>query len=296
MPRSIISKLLGATLPGCTTYCEGNAVPELPEVETTRRGIEILLQNHTVDTVNIYDKRLRRPVTENLPSILPGAKLSKVTRRAKYLLLDFLYGTLVIHLGMSGSLRVVSSKSPRQKHDHVEIHFSGDLCMRFRDPRRFGLLLWLESNPMEHTLLRDLGPEPFDPVCDGGYLFDRSRGRTLAIKNFIMDAHIIAGVGNIYANESLFRARVHPGRAAGRIGLRRYQRLSNVIRSVLTGAIEVGGTTLRDFVSETGAPGYFGHELQVYGRAGEPCIHCGQALRSKMIGQRSSFFCSGCQR
>lgn len=270
-------------------------MPELPEVETTRRGIETLLRNHTVDSVNVHDNRLRWPVTENLPTILPGAKLSRVTRRAKYLLFDFAHGTLIVHLGMSGSLRVGPSKSPRQLHDHVEILFSGDLCMRFRDPRRFGLLLWFESNPMEHVLLRDLGPEPFDPDCDGDYLFNRSRGRSIAVKNFIMDGHVIVGVGNIYASESLFRARIHPGRAAGRVGLKRYQRLSAAIRSVLTDAIEAGGTTLRDFVSETGAPGYFGHELQVYGRADEPCVDCGEPLRIKTISQRSSFFCTQCQ-
>lgn len=270
-------------------------MPELPEVETTRRGIEPLLHGRDVTAVTVYEPRLRQPVSDDLPTALTGACLDGITRRAKYLLFDFRRGTLIIHLGMSGSLRVLAPAVPRQPHDHVEIRFGGEHCLRLRDPRRFGLMLWTDRDPMRHALLRDLGPEPFDAAFTGAYLRARSRGRSLAIKNFIMDAHTVVGVGNIYANEALFRAGIHPARAAGRIGLARYEGLTSHIRAVLEQAIEAGGTTLRDFVAEDGRPGYFSHDLQVYGRDGEPCLRCRQPLRVRVIGQRSSFFCTRCQ-
>ena len=271
-------------------------MPELPEVETTRRGIEPLLHGRNVTAVNVYDPRLRQPVSQGLPQILTGARLAGITRRAKYLLFDFRRGTLITHLGMSGSLRVVTAAVPREPHDHVEIRFGRERCLRLRDPRRFGLMLWTESDPLDHALLRDLGPEPFDPAFSGAYLRERARGRSLAIKNFIMDAHTVVGIGNIYASEGLFRAGIHPARAAGRVSLERYERLTSHLRAVLTQAIEAGGTTLRDFVAEDGRPGYFRQELQVYGRDGEPCVRCQQPLRMRVIGQRSSFFCTRCQR
>ena len=270
-------------------------MPELPEVETTRRGIVPLLCGRDVTAVKVHDRRLRRPVSRNLSSILTGARLSAVTRRAKYLLFDFPRGTLITHLGMSGSLRVVDASVPRQPHDHVEIIFRGDRCLRLHDPRRFGLMLWTIGDPMAHELLRDLGPEPFDATFTGAYLYHRARGRTVAIKNYLMDARVVVGVGNIYASEALFRAGIHPVRAAGRIGLERYESLVSEITVVLREAIEAGGTTLRDFVRDDGRPGYFRHQLRVYGRAGDPCVRCRKPLKMSVIGQRSSFFCSHCQ-
>ena len=273
----------------------GGDVPELPEVETTLRGIEPLLHGRDVTGATVYEPRLRQPVNRGLPGILTGARLNGITRRAKYLLFDFGHGWLIAHLGMSGSLRVVAPDVPRALHEHVEIRFGESRCLRLRDPRRFGLILWTEDDPMRHELLRNLGPEPFDPSFTGAYLRERARGRSLAIKNFIMDGHTVVGVGNIYASEALFRAGIHPARAAGRVGLERYERLTSHIRSVLGQAIEAGGTTLRDFVAEDGRPGYFSRDLQVYGRDGEPCVRCGQPLRVRVIGQRSSFFCTRCQ-
>ena len=271
-------------------------MPELPEVETTRRGVLPLLVGRRVSAVEVHDGRLRRPVTRGLAKILAGQKLKAVARRAKYLLFEFEQGTLLVHLGMSGSLRVVPASAPRLPHDHVEIAFGPERVLRLRDPRRFGLVLWTEAPPENHVLLKHLGPEPFDAAFTGDYLFERSRGRSLAVKNFVMDAKVVVGVGNIYASEALFRAGIHPARAAGRVSRERYDALVTHIRTVLGESIEAGGTTLRDFMRNDGEPGYFSQALKVYGREGEPCVVCGNAIAMKVIGQRSSFFCGRCQR
>ena len=271
-------------------------MPELPEVETTRRGVVPLLSGERVTAVAVHNGRLRRPVTRGLAAILIGQRLTTVARRAKYLLFEFERGTLIIHLGMSGSLRVVAADAPRLVHDHVEILFGRQRCLRLRDPRRFGLMLWTTNDPQTHALLRDLGPEPFDQAFDGAYLHARARGRAAAVKNYIMDGHVVVGVGNIYASEALFRAGIHPARAAGRISAARYDQLARQICDVLTEAIAAGGTTLRDFMRNDGEPGYFRHNLKVYDRAGEPCVVCASPLDKRVIGQRSSFFCRRCQR
>ena len=271
-------------------------MPELPEVETTRRGVLPLLGGRRVTAVQVHDRRLRQPVTAGLAGILVSQRLIAVERRAKYLLFVFERGTLLVHLGMSGSLRVVPRSAPRLPHDHVEIEFGAARVLRLRDPRRFGLVLWTREDPAGHVLLRKLGPEPFADGFSGQYLFERSRGRTLAVKNFVMDAHIVVGVGNIYASEALFRAAIHPGRAAGRVSRARYDALALHAVTVLRESIEAGGTTLRDFMRNDGEPGYFSQNLKVYGREGCACEVCGTAIAMKVIGQRSSFFCGKCQR
>lgn len=271
-------------------------MPELPEVETSRRGVEPLLKNHTVSKVSVRDSRLRQPVPQQLPQILKGQLLKQVKRRAKYLLFEFPHGHLLVHLGMSGSLRVVTPDTAYLPHDHVEIIFDHKHALRLRDPRRFGLVIWTSEDPAQHKLISHLGPEPLSPEFDGKRLHQLSRGRSGAVKNFIMNAAVVVGVGNIYASEALFRAGIHPARAAGRISLKRYEQLAADIKDVLHEAIAAGGTTLRDFVRNDGEPGYFRHDLKVYGRAGEACVGCGKAIRVRVIGQRSSFFCGGCQR
>lgn len=271
-------------------------MPELPEVETTRRGIEKYLRGRRVTAVHVRERRLRRPLSRGFERALTGQTIQAVTRRGKYLLLVTPAGTVLIHLGMSGSLRIVAPDQPAQKHDHVDIDCTGGIRLRFRDPRRFGLMLWLPGDPARHELLRGIGPEPLGEEFSGAYLLQAARGRRTAVKLFIMDASIVAGVGNIYANEALFRAGIHPQRAAGRIAAARYERLAAAIRAVLAEAIEQGGTTLRDFYHGTGEPGYFRIRLAVYGREGEPCVVCGGAIRCIRLGQRSTYFCGRCQR
>jgi formamidopyrimidine-DNA glycosylase len=271
-------------------------VPELPEVETTRRGVAPLVVGRTVSSINVREPRLRQPVPNNLAKLLTGRKLIAVDRRSKYLLFRFNTGTLIVHLGMSGSLRIVAPQTELRKHDHVEIIFDAAHCLRLHDPRRFGLMVWTREPPGEHPLLHHLGPEPWDPIFDDAYLYQCAKGRKLAVKNFIMDGRIVVGVGNIYASESLHRAGVHPARAAGRVSQLRFAKLIASVREVLEEALAVGGTTLRDFVKSDGEPGYFALELKVYARAGEPCGGCGEPIRSTIIGQRSSFYCPQCQR
>ena len=272
-----------------------STMPELPEVETTRRGVEPALVGRSVRDVRIHDRRLRQPVTPGLTNILCGKRLLGIQRRAKYLLFDFGDGTLLVHLGMSGSLRIVAAREARLPHDHVELEFSRQHCLRFRDPRRFGLVLWVQS-PGEHSLLAHLGPEPLGEAFDGDHLYRLSRGRKAAVKNFVMDGRIVVGVGNIYASEALFRAGILPTRAAGRVSRVRYATLAEEIKAVLSEAITAGGTTLRDFMRNDGEPGYFRQDLRVYGRADEPCVACGRPIVCRVIGQRSSFFCRSCQR
>ncbi len=270
-------------------------MPELPEVETTRRGIEPPLRGQRISGVTVRQPRLRWPVPDDLDTILRGHRLHAVERRAKYLLLRFGHGTLILHLGMSGSLRILPAGTPPQPHDHVDLNF-GDRLLRLRDPRRFGALLWTSDDPFDHPLLATLGPEPLTNHFDGPWLHHRAKGRRTAVKNLIMDASTVVGVGNIYASEALFAARIHPRRPAGRIALARYRRLAEQIKAILSAAIEQGGTTLRDFQRQDGRPGYFAQRLQVYGRPGAPCPHCATPIRKATIGQRASYYCPRCQR
>lgn len=270
-------------------------MPELPEVETTRRGIEQYLCGHTVTAVTVRNRRLRWPVPHTLIQTLPGQRIESVTRRGKYLLLHTAAGTALLHLGMSGSLRILRADIPAEKHDHLDIVLDSGRALRLRDPRRFGTLLWTTQDPARHKLLRSLGPEPLEKGFDGDYLFAKSRKRKVAVKNFIMNSHIVVGVGNIYASESLFLARIHPERAAGRITSERYAALAKAIRKVLTAAIKAGGTTLRNFAHENGEPGYFRQHLRVYGREGKTCERCGARIVSRVTGQRSTYYCPNCQ-
>jgi len=271
-------------------------MPELPEVEITRRGIEPLLVGKTVSRVVVRVAKLRFPVPAELATILPGQTIQAVERRGKYLLLRCPAGHLVIHLGMSGHLQVLAAATPPGKHDHLDIVFANGSSLRYTDPRRFGAILWTVADPLQHPLLAGIGPEPLTRSFDGGTLFQRSRGRSVAIKQFIMDSRIVAGVGNIYANEALFRAGILPDRAAGSVTLAKYEQLAVAIKEVLLQAIDQGGTTLRDFRASDGRPGYFRIELQVYDRGGEPCSKCGAPLQQSRLGQRSTYFCSRCQK
>lgn len=270
-------------------------MPELPEVETTRRGIAPHVEGHRVSEVVIRQPRLRWPIPDELPIELTGQWINSVERRAKYLLLQANSGTLILHLGMSGSLRLVPVQTPAGPHDHLDICFE-NRCLRLHDPRRFGAALWTRADPAQHPLLSKLGPEPLEDAFDSAYLHGVAQGRKVAIKNLLMDSKTVVGVGNIYANESLFRAGIHPGRAVGGVSRKRLERLVACIKQVLKQAIEQGGATLRDFTREDGRPGYFAQQLQVYGREGEPCSNCGRLIKLIRLGQRASYFCSHCQR
>jgi formamidopyrimidine-DNA glycosylase len=271
-------------------------MPELPEVETTRRGIEPHLQGQSVVRVIVRQPRLRWPIPAELGELLVGQRIASVERRAKYLLIPFASGTLIMHLGMSGSLRIVASGSAIGKHDHVDIELSSGQVLRYTDPRRFGAILWQAANEPEHVLLEGLGPEPLTDHFDGDYLFAKSRRRNVPIKSFLMDGRVVVGVGNIYANEALFSAGIRPDRAAGKVSLARYITLVHEVKRVLARSITQGGTTLRDFVGGDGKPGYFRQQLLVYGRGGEQCMQCATALTEVRLGQRSTVFCRRCQR
>ena len=270
-------------------------VPELPEVETTRRGIAPHLVGHRVRAATLRRGGLRWPIAPEISDTLPGQRIAAVRRRAKYLLLDTTPGSVLLHLGMSGSLRVLPVATPARQHDHVDLVLDGGQLLRFTDPRRFGCLLWQPAGTL-HPLLEGLGPEPLSGDFDGEYLFARSRGRSAPVKSFLMDQRTVVGVGNIYAAEALFLAGIHPWRAAGRIARGRYGALAEAVKQVLAHAIERGGTTLRDFLAPDGAPGYFVQELQVYGREGQPCRRCGTPLRGSRLGQRATVHCPRCQR
>ena len=270
-------------------------MPELPEVETTRRGVEPYSIGREIERVEVREPRLRWPVPADLPRKLSGQTITAVERRAKYLLFRTEAGSLLVHLGMSGSLRVVPSGEPVKPHDHIDLWLRGGRRLRYNDPRRFGCFLWLEIGE-SHPLLEHLGPEPLSDEFDGDLLYLRSRGRRGPVKNFVMDGKIVVGVGNIYANEALFLAGIDPRRAAGRVSQARYGTLAGAIKQVLTSAIEQGGTTLRDFVGGDGKPGYFAQQLAVYGRGGEPCTRCSTLLRECRIGQRTTVYCVACQR
>lgn len=272
-------------------------MPELPEVETTRRGIEPHIRGRRVAAVRVRERRLRQPVPPGLEGALAGQTVERVERRGKYLLLRTAAGTLLMHLGMSGSLRLLRSKDvPPGPHDHLDIAFDDGSVLRLRDPRRFGLALWTRGDPLRHALLQGLGPEPLEAGFDGAHLYAASRGRRAAVKALIMDSRIVVGVGNIYASEALHCAGIHPLRAAGRISAERYERLAACIRKVLRAALRRGGTTLRDFSDGDGRPGYFAQSLAAYGREGLPCPACGAAIRCIRQGQRSTYFCPVCQR
>jgi formamidopyrimidine-DNA glycosylase len=275
-------------------------LPELPEVETTRRGIAPYLIGRRVLGVTLRRADLRWPIPAAISELLPGQRIEAVERRAKYLLLHTEVGSALLHLGMSGVLRVLPSDAPVGKHDHVDIMLErsdtqADRILRFTDPRRFGCLLWQAPGEI-HPLLANLGPEPLTDAFDGDLLWHLSRSRTAAVKLFLMDNAVVVGVGNIYASEALFAAGIDPRRAADSVSRVRYARLAAEVKRILAWAIERGGTTLRDFLNPDGAPGYFFRELNVYGRAGEPCHVCGTAIRQVMLGQRSTFWCPHCQR
>jgi formamidopyrimidine-DNA glycosylase len=275
-------------------------MPELPEVETTRRGIAPHLIGRRIAGVTLRRADLRWPIPREITELLPGQRVDDVERRAKYLLLHTQAGSALLHLGMTGVLRVLPPDIPAGAHDHVDILLEPiqgerERILRFTDPRRFGCLLW-QAPGTTHELLAGLGPEPLTDAFDGDRLWQRSRGRKAAVKLFLMDNAIVVGVGNIYASEALFAAGIDPRRAAGSVSRARYQRLATEVKRILAWAIERGGTTLRDFINPDGAPGYFFRELYVYGREGEPCKVCGTAIRQTVIGQRSTFWCSNCQK
>ncbi|SHF28466.1 DNA-(apurinic or apyrimidinic site) lyase [Microbulbifer donghaiensis] len=271
-------------------------MPELPEVETTRRGLAPHLEGHSVRSARVRQRQLRWPVEVDFEKHIAGARILRLERRAKYLLVHTDRGCAIWHLGMSGSLRLVDADVPVQKHDHIDWLLDSGLILRYHDPRRFGALLWTTEDPVAHDLLNHLGPEPLSDEFDGDYLFAASRRRKQSVKTFVMDGRIVVGVGNIYASESLFLAGIRPDREAGSISQARYRRLAEAIKTVLARSIEQGGTTLRDFVGGDGKPGYFALRLNVYGRAGKPCRTCGRPVRDLVLGQRSTFFCSRCQR
>jgi formamidopyrimidine-DNA glycosylase len=271
-------------------------MPELPEVETTRRGIAPALEGRTIVALVVRERRLRWPVPRGLETKLTGQNITGLHRRAKYLLLETPAGSAMIHLGMSGSMRIVPEHEKPEKHDHFDIVTNAAAIVRFNDPRRFGSLLWAGRNPLEHPLLAELGPEPLGPDFTGEYLWQSSLGRKASIKQHIMNSKVVAGVGNIYANEALFRAGIHPTRAAGRIALPRMQLLAEEIQAVLSDAIKQGGTTLRDYRGGDGKPGYFKQQLLVYDRGDQPCTKCSQPIKRIVQGQRATYYCGNCQR
>lgn len=271
-------------------------MPELPEVETTLRGIKPHINKQTVTDVIIRHPSLRWPIPADLSKKLKNQQLRKVYRRAKYILMEFDTGTLLLHLGMSGRVRILLEPTPPQKHDHVDICFGNDKCLRFTDPRRFGAILFTAEDPNQHSLLINIGPEPLTKSFDGDYLWKKAQGKKASVKSFIMDSRVVAGVGNIYATEALFTARIRPQMAAGKVSLDAYRKLARAIQKILENAIEKGGTTLKDFSKSDGSPGYFSIQLKVYGKGGKPCPRCGTTLKSARIGQRSTVYCPTCQK
>lgn len=270
-------------------------MPELPEVETTLRGIEPHISGQTITRLVVRNRQLRWPIPRQLEKIVAGQTLAKLYRRGKYLILRFEEGSMLLHLGMSGRLRILTEATPPQKHDHVDLHFSNGCILRFTDPRRFGALLWTEEPADEHALLAHLGPEPLTTDFNAEYLAKKARSRQIPIKSFIMDGKVVVGVGNIYATEALFAARIHPEQAAGKVPLAKLKALTTAIKTILKHAIQRGGTTLKDFTSSDGSPGYFSIKLKVYGKAGEPCPNCTTSLLGLRIAQRSTVYCAVCQ-
>jgi formamidopyrimidine-DNA glycosylase len=271
-------------------------LPELPEVETTRRGLAPYVRGRRIAALEIYEPRLRWPVPRDLPQKVAGRRIVRVGRRAKYLLLGLESGTLLLHLGMSGNLRAVPARTPRKAHDHFDLVLDSGLAVRFNDPRRFGSLLYTHADPRTHPLLAQLGPEPLAAAFDAHYLWRITRGRRVAIKQLLVNGRLIAGVGNIYASEALFRARIRPQRQARTLSRAQAARLVRGVRAVLRQAIRSGGTTLRDYRGADGAPGYFRQRLYVYERRGKPCRRCRTPVRALTQGQRSSYYCPSCQK
>ena len=270
-------------------------VPELPEVETTRQGLEPLIVNRQIKSVHIYQKQLRWEIPSHLSDTLQNKTINKISRRAKYLLIDFNVGQLVMHLGMSGSISVVPTSEPLKKHHHFELKLDNSVSIRFHDPRRFGSILWQRNNK-QLNLLKNLGPEPLSYEFNDSSLYKASRGKKKSIKAFIMDSNIVVGVGNIYASESLFLAGISPKREAGKISRNRYQVLTQCIKKILADAINNGGTTLNDFSNVDGEPGYFAQVLSVYGRNNMPCNRCDGTIKRIVQNQRVTYYCSKCQR
>jgi formamidopyrimidine-DNA glycosylase len=271
-------------------------MPELPEVETTRRGIAPALIGRRVVNVLVRERRLRWRIPDHLEAAITRQTVRRVERRAKYLLIGFNTGTLIVHLGMSGSLRIVEAGVSPKAHDHWDIRLDSGKVLRFHDPRRFGSALWTETDPHAHPLLAKLAPEPLSDEFDADYLFRATRNRSVAIKQLIMNSQVVVGVGNIYASESLFRASLSPRRAARRITRVQAAALARAIKEVLAEAIEIGGTTLRDYVNAQGIPGYFSQKLFVYERDGQPCRVCKTPVKQFVQGQRSTYWCTRCQR
>jgi formamidopyrimidine-DNA glycosylase len=273
----------------------GSTVPELPEVEITRRGVEPFVLGKTITGVTVRNPNLRQRVPRNLARILVGKRANRLVRRGKYLLFECDGGVLIVHLGMSGSLRVVDPKTPPRKHDHIDIVF-GSTALRLRDPRRFGMVLWNDGDASGNPLLAGLGVEPLDGQFSAEFLYRVTRGRDVGVKQLLMNAGVVVGVGNIYANESLFRAGIHPRLRAERLSRARCGKLVAAVRETLLAALAAGGSSLRDFVHSDGASGYFQQHYYVYDRAALPCRVCGTAIRVARLGQRSSFYCTTCQR
>ena len=271
-------------------------MPELPEVETTCCGIAPHIENNTISKVIVRNRSLRWPIPTGLNKKLSSLKINSVTRRAKYILINTDKGSLIIHLGMSGSLRILKSNAPIDKHDHFELQFNDGICLRLRDPRRFGCVLWEKDDPLFHKLLINLGPEPLDAEFDAQLLFEKSRKRKTSIKQFIMDAKIVVGVGNIYASEALFMSGINPKKLTGKITKNNSDDLVCAIKKILKQAIKQGGTTLKDFKSSDGKPGYFQQKLKVYNRTNEPCVKCKKPIKQITLGQRSTFYCANCQK
>lgn len=271
-------------------------MPELPEVEITRLGLLPYVEGQLVTDVVVRNKQLRWPIPESLKNNLLNHVFEGISRRGKYLFWHTAHGCMIVHLGMSGSLRIVTQAVEPSKHDHCVIVFASGRSLFFHDPRRFGAILWTSDDPLQHRLIRDLGLEPLDDAFTGEYLYQQSRGRTQSIKSFIMASRYVVGVGNIYANEALFVAGIHPKRKAKGNSLQRYERLVAAIKGVLNHSIQLGGTTLRDFVDSQGRPGYFQQQLNVYGRGGQACHVCGSVIKQCRLNQRSAFYCPSCQR
>lgn len=271
-------------------------MPELPEVETVCRGIAPHIVGQRILKLVLRTPKLRQPLDPELCRLLPGQSITKVERRAKYLLLHTDRGGLLVHLGMTGVLRVVPAETVVQKHDHIDLILTNGQCLRFTDPRRFGQFVYSATELSDHALLRHLGPEPLTDGFHGELLYRLSRKRSQAIKIFLMDQRVVVGVGNIYANEALFQAGIDPARGADRISLTRYCKLVAMVKGVLAAAIAAGGSTISDFRNSDGRPGYFTQQLLVYGRDQQPCLYCGRVIQSRRIGQRSTFFCRNCQR
>ncbi len=270
-------------------------MPELPEVETTRRALVPLVEGRAFTSLEVREPRLRQPVPADLADRLVGRRIQRIERRGKYLLFRTARGSLLVHLGMSGSLVVAACNAPLRKHDHLRFGLAARRELRFHDPRRFGLCLWLAGEPSLHPLLRDLGPEPLGAEFHAAALHARLRNRKAAVKALLMDSRVVVGLGNIYAAEALFLAGVRPARRAGRVSLEEAGRIVAGARQVLSEALEAGGTTLRDYRSGSGDPGRFATRLRVYGRVGQPCVRCGLPIRARVVGQRMSYWCSECQ-